>query len=147
MNISAKSRYALRALVELELCAGDPAAPPMRVAELASRRGLPEQYLEQLFAALRRAGVLRSYRGVGGGFAFARRPATVTVLDVVTALDGPLSVAACTEGACDLEGSCGAAELWRDAEVAFEGVLAACSIADLAERERHAAAGQPMYEI
>jgi Rrf2 family transcriptional regulator, cysteine metabolism repressor len=145
MNISSKSRYALRALVELDLRTAG-AAHPVRVSDLASQRELPEQFLEQLFAALRRAGVLRSHRGVGGGFTFARSPDLVTVLDVVTALDGPLSVAACTEGDCDLEDFCGAAAVWRDAEAAFEGVLAACTVADLAERERRQYR-EPTYQI
>ena len=63
------------------------------------------------------------------------------------ALDGPLAVAACTEGECDLEEFCGASAVWRQASEAFEGVLAATSVADLAERERQLRAGQPMYQI
>jgi len=146
MHVSSKSRYALRALVELDLrTGGEPR--PVRIADLASERDLPEQYLEQLFAMLRRAGLLRSHRGVGGGFTFARRPDQVSVLDVVTALDGPLAVAACTEGECDLEDFCGASAVWRQASDAFESVLAATSVADLAERERQLRAGQPMYQI
>ena len=146
MHVSSKSRYALTALVELDLrTGGEPR--PVRVADLASERELPEQFLEQLFATLRRAGLLRSHRGAGGGFTFARRPDQVSVLDVVTALDGPLGVAACTEGECDLEDFCGAAAVWRQASVAFEGVLAATSVADLAERERQLRAGQPMSQI
>ena len=146
MHVSSKSRYALRALVELDLrTGGEPR--PVRIADLASERDLPEQYLEQLFAMLRRAGLLRSHRGVGGGFTFARRPDQVSVRDVVTALDGPLAVAACTEGECDLEDFCGASAVWRQASDAFESVLAATSVADLAERERQLRAGQPMYQI
>jgi Rrf2 family transcriptional regulator, cysteine metabolism repressor len=146
MHVSSKSRYALRALVELDLrTGGEPR--PVCIADLASERDLPEQFLEQLFATLRRAGLLRSHRGVGGGFTFARRPDQVSVLDVVSALDGPLGVAACTEGECDLEDFCGAAVVWRQASEAFEGVLAATSVSDLAERERQLRAGQPMYQI
>jgi len=132
--------------VELDLRTGGEQRP-VRIADLASERDLPEQFLEQLFATLRRAGLLRSHRGVGGGFTFARRPDQVSVLDVVTALDGPLAVAACTEGECDLEDFCGASAVWRQASDAFESVLAATSVADLAERERQLRAGQPMYQI
>ena len=92
-------------------------------------------------------GVLSSHRGAGGGFAFARRPENVSVLDVVEALDGPVSVAACTSGHCDQEDQCGPSVVWRDAEAAFEGVLAGTSIADLAERESQQRAGQPMFQI
>jgi Rrf2 family transcriptional regulator, cysteine metabolism repressor len=146
MHVSSKSRYALRALVELDLrTGGEPR--PVRIADLASERDLPEQFLEQLFATLRRAGLLRSHRGVGGGFTFARRPDQVSVLDVVSALDGSLGVAACTDGECDLEDFCGASAVWRQASEAFEDVLAATSVSDLAERERQLRAGQPMYQI
>jgi Rrf2 family cysteine metabolism transcriptional repressor len=146
MHVSSQSRYALRALVELALRT-EVAVRPVRVADLAGERDLPEQFLEQLFATLRRAGVLRSYRGVGGGFTFARRPANVTVLDVVLVLDGPQDVAACTTGACDLEEVCGPSAVWREAEAAFSTVLGRTTIADLVERERSQSAGQPMYQI
>lgn len=146
MHVSSKSRYALRALVELDLRTGG-AARPVRVVDLATERELPKQFLEQLFATLRRAGILRSHRGVGGGFTFARRPDRVTVLEVVEALDGPVTVAACTGGECDLEDLCGPSIVWHQAVDAFEAVLARTSVADLAERERLQRAGQPMYQI
>ena len=146
MHVSSKSRYAVRALVELALRTGGEVRT-VSVADLASERDLPAQFLEQLFGALRRGGLLSSHRGAGGGFAFARRPEGVSVLDVVEALDGPVSVAACTGGHCDREDSCGSASVWREAETAFEGVLASTTIADLAERERQQRGGQPMYQI
>jgi len=146
MHVSSKSRYAVRALVELALRTGGDMRP-VRVAVLAGERDLPAQFLEQLFGSLRRDGLLSSHRGAGGGFAFARRPESVSVLDVVEALDGPVSVAACTSGHCDLEDSCGPSVVWQEAEAAFEGVLAGTSIADLAERERQQRGGQPMYQI
>jgi Rrf2 family protein len=146
VNVSSKSRYALRALVELDLRTGG-VARPVRVVDLAGERDLPEQFLEQLFATLRRAGVLRSHRGAGGGFTFARRPDSVTVLEVVEALDGPVTLAACTGGECALEDLCGPSLVWHRAVDAFESVLARTTIADLAELERQQRAGQPMYQI
>jgi Rrf2 family protein len=146
MQVSSKSRYALRALAELDLRTGG-ASQPVRVADLAAERDLPEQFLEQLFATLRRAGILRSHRGAGGGFAFARRPDAITVLEVVHALDGPMALASSAEGECGVEDPCGSSLVWRQAAEAFEGVLARTSIADLAERERQLRAGQPMYQI
>ena len=62
----------------------------MPIGELARRRDVPVQFLEQLFAVLRRAGIISSQRGVKGGYRFAREPATVTVLEIVELLDGPL---------------------------------------------------------
>jgi Rrf2 family protein len=146
MNVSSKSRYALDALVELALRSrGD--GRPVRAAELAAGRDLPGHFVEQLFGTLRRGGVLTSRRGVGGGFAFARRPESVRVLDVVEALDGRITVAACTGGGCEAEGTCGPSTVWHDAAAAFADVLATTTVADLAERERQLRTGEPMYEI
>src|SRR6201999_4097078 len=87
LSITTKSPYAVRALAEL---ARSGAAGPVPIGELARRREVPVQFLEQLFAVLRRAGVLSSQRGVKGGYRFAREPAAVSVLEVVELLDGPL---------------------------------------------------------
>ena len=87
LSITTKSPYALSALVELYRLRD---ACPVPIAELARRREIPVQFLEQLFATLRRAGVLRSQRGVKGGYSFARPADEVTVLELVELLDGPL---------------------------------------------------------
>ncbi|MBA3862060.1 MAG: Rrf2 family transcriptional regulator [Solirubrobacterales bacterium] len=128
-SITAKSPYALKALAELGRSGTD---GPVPIAELARRRDIPVQFLEQLFATLRRAGVLRSQRGVKGGYAFAREPADVTVLEVIELLDGPLGR--------DAEG------IIAQAAAAARAVLAAQTIADLVEAERRAG-GQAMYYI
>jgi Rrf2 family protein len=147
MNISTKSRYAVRALVELaERAAVDPNRP-VRLTDIAAGRDLPLQFLEQLFSALRRAGILHSRRGASGGYVFARPPEQVTVLDVVEALDGLLTPATCTQGECERFPGCGAASVWIAAKDAVEQVLAASTIADLVERERQARAGTAMYYI
>ena len=128
-SITAKSPYALKALAELGRSGTD---GPVPIAELARRRDIPVQFLEQLFATLRRSGVLRSQRGVKGGYAFAREPADVTVLEVIELLDGPLGR--------DAEG------IIAQAAAAARAVLAAQTIADLVEVERRAG-GQAMFYI
>src|SRR5215210_4573578 len=87
LSITTKSPYAVRALTELAR-AGEPG--PVPIGELARRRDVPVQFLEQLFAVLRRAGFLRSQRGVKGGYSFARPPQEITVLEVTELLDGPV---------------------------------------------------------
>ena len=87
ISITSKSPYAVLALAELARRSG---ADPVPIGELARSRDVPVQFLEQLFAALRRAGIISSQRGVKGGYRFARAPASVTVLEVVELLDGPL---------------------------------------------------------
>lgn len=133
MNITTKSKYAVRALVEL---AGRRADVPVPLVALAEARGIPTQFLEQLFAGLRRAGILQSHRGVNGGFTFQRPPEQVTVLDVVEILDGPIEPALCTtsEG-CERRSICSVGDVWLQAKLAVEGVLAGVTIKELAERE------------
>ena len=87
ISITTKSPYALQALAELGRARG---VGPVPIGELARRRDIPVQFLEQLFATLRRAGVLKSQRGVKGGYTFARPPGEITVLEIVELLEGPL---------------------------------------------------------
>ena len=129
LSITTKSPYAIRALAELARLGG---AGPVPIGELARRRDVPVQFLEQLFAVLRRAGVLRSQRGVKGGYAFAREPGEVTVLEVVELLDGRLGAEA--EG------------IFAEAAAAARSVLAKTTISDVVDRENQAA-GATMYYI
>jgi Rrf2 family cysteine metabolism transcriptional repressor len=129
ISITTKSPYALSALVELYR---QGRAGPVPIAELARRREIPVQFLEHLFASLRRAGVLRSQRGVKGGYSFARPPEEVTVLELVELLDGPLG-----EGA---EG------IFGDAAQAARSVLHGATVASVAEQEIRSAVA-PMYHI
>lgn len=146
MKVSSKSRYALMALVELDLRTGGDGRP-VRLADLARDRGIPEQFLEQLFAGLRRAGFVRGRRGAGGGFTFVRRPDQLTVLDIVEALDGVGEVAACSPAECEPEEFNGSRAVWRSAGAAYDAVLARTTVSDLAERERRLRSGELTYEI
>jgi Rrf2 family transcriptional regulator, cysteine metabolism repressor len=129
ISITSKSPYAVLALAELGRSAG---SGPVPIGELARKRDVPVQFLEQLFAALRRAGVISSQRGVKGGYRFAREPSTVSVLEIVELLDGPLGR--------DSEG------VFADAAQAARKVLARTTIADVIERESRDA-GASMYYI
>jgi Rrf2 family protein len=129
ISITSKSPYALSALVELHRH-GD--RVPVPIAELARRRDIPVQFLEQLFASLRRGGVLRSQRGVKGGYSFARPAEEVSVLELVELLDGPVGQ--------------GANGPFAEAADAARSVLAAATVAEVAEAEARAAKA-PMYHI
>jgi Rrf2 family protein len=127
--ITSKSPYAIQALAELGRAGGE---APVPIGELARRRGIPVQFLEQLFAVLRRSGVLRSQRGVKGGYSFGREPASITVLEIVELLDGPVGR--------DAEG------VFAEAAAAARAVLESTTIADVIDRERRDA-GAAMYYI
>ena len=129
LSITTKSPYALAALCELAR-SGTPA--PVPIAELARRRDIPVQFLEQLFAILRRSGVLNSQRGVKGGYTFARDPAEIRVLEIVELLDGPIGA--------------GATSIFADVAKAARDVLGNTTIAEVVERESREA-GAAMYYI
>ena len=130
--ITSKSPYAIRALAELARRGGD---APVPIGEIARARDIPVQFLEGLFAALRRGGILTSQRGVKGGYSFARPPAEITVLEVVELLEGELGSEAADTG-----------PPWTDVADAVKSVLAGSTIAQVAEREAQAA-GASMYYI
>jgi Rrf2 family cysteine metabolism transcriptional repressor len=129
LAITSKSPYAVRALAELARSGG---AGPVPIGEIARRRDIPVQFLEGLFATLRRAGILVSQRGVKGGYSFARAPESLTVLEVVEALEGRLGAEA--------------TDIFADAVAALRAQLGAVTIAEVAAREARAA-GAAMYYI
>src|SRR3954471_12803918 len=130
--ITSKSPYAVRALAELARRGG---TSPVPIGEIARARDIPVQFLEGLFATLRRAGILQSQRGVKGGYTFARPPSEITVLEVVELLEGELGTDAPANGA-----------VWTEAVEAVKSVLSGSTIAEVAGRGARAP-GPPMYYI
>ena len=131
ISVTSKSRYAVVALAELAR-SGE---APVPIAQVAERRAMPVQFLEQLFSTLRRDGLLHSQRGVKGGYTLARPPEQITVLEVVQALDGRVGQEADEAGG-----------IWRDGVEALRGVFSSTTIADIARREA-AEAGAGIYHI
>ncbi len=121
------------------------AAWPVQAKEIASVEGIPEQFLEQVLAALRRAGVVRSVRGAGGGYELARPARNITAGDVVRALSGPIAPIPRTDvidsgESCDNIEYCVVVSLWQRVQTAMTEVLEGTSIQDMiderANRER-----------
>ena len=136
ITISSKSRYAVQALAELARLGATPGGQPVPIAELARRREIPLQFLEQLFATLRRGGLLQSQRGVKGGYSFVRDPSEVTVLKIVQLLEGEF----------DAEAAAAGGAVWPKAVSALREVLSGTTIADVVQQEDQAS-GAPMYHI
>ncbi len=131
ISVTSKSRYAVVAMAELARSGPD----PVPIAQIAERRAMPVQFLEQLFSTLRRDGLLLSQRGVKGGYRLARPPEEITVLEVVQALDGRVGQEAEEAGG-----------IWRDGVQALRGVFSSTTIADIARRESEET-GVGMYHI
>lgn len=130
MHITKKSRYAVRALVGLAL-REDGAPTPL--AELARSCEVPFQFLEQIFAQLRRAGIVTAKRGVKGGYLLAGDPGEISVLSVIEALDGPITPADCAaETSCSRRSKCSASTVWLQTKQVVEDHLSGVSIGQLA---------------
>jgi Rrf2 family iron-sulfur cluster assembly transcriptional regulator len=115
--VSTRGDYACRALLSLALHADE--RGPTSVRDIAERTGLPQPYLEQILLALKGAGLVRSKRGVGGGYVLARAPEDIRLSEIISAVDGPISLGDFGEphadGACDHEGQCVLLAVWKQA--------------------------------
>ncbi len=134
MWISTKAQYGMRALVEIAV-GGD---RPTSLKTVADRQKLSHQYLEQIFALLRRGGFVESVRGARGGYRLARSPDRITALDVVELLEGSVAPVACIDDddTCGRVGACSTEPLWREVDAAVRRVLGGTTVADLmAERQ------------
>lgn len=136
MRLTAKSEYGLLAAIELASAYG---SGPVSAREIAQRRAIPQNFLEQLFVGLRRAGLVSAVRGAHGGFQLASDPSTVTVLNVVEALEGPLEATVCDahqDGGCERGAACAAAPVWARATDALRDVFATTTLDELAGTQR-----------
>jgi Rrf2 family protein len=130
MKMSTRGRYGLRAMLELARCFGD---GPLMMGTLAEREGLSRKYLHALLTGLKSAGLVRSVRGAGGGFVLSRDPSEIKITEVLSALEGPLSLVDCVadkEG-CDRAERCTARPLWQELSGAIENVLDNVTLEDL----------------
>ncbi len=135
VKVSTRGDYAARALLSLALRTTE---GPTSVRDIADRTGLPQPYLEQILLALKGAGIVRSKRGVGGGYVLARDPEEITLSEIVSAVDGPIVAGDFGEphqnGACDHEGQCVLLALWADVGEHMRQHLLSFTLADIAAR-------------
>jgi Rrf2 family transcriptional regulator, cysteine metabolism repressor len=130
VRISSRCEYGLRAMVFLASRVDD---GPVPLPEIAQREAIPAPFLERILARLRRGGLVRATRGVSGGYELARPAAAIAVGDVVTALEGPLSLVGCVpdEGGCQRAESCASRVVWRRLDSAISGALNGITLEDL----------------
>jgi Rrf2 family protein len=131
--VSTRGDYASRALLSLAL--HDGGGQPTSVRDIAERTGLPQPYLEQILLALKGAGLVRSKRGVGGGYVLARPPEELTLGQIVSAVEGPIQAGDFGEphqnGACDHEGQCVLLGVWSDVGEYMRRYLDSFTLADM----------------
>lgn len=136
MRLSNKSDYALRALFDLAQRVGQ---GPIQSEEIARRQGIPLNYLNQLLITMRRAGLIESIRGPQGGHLLARPPEAITLLEILTALEGPLLPDEPTrEGLTSTvpEDLVLVNEVWVELRDRLKAILAAITLDDICQRKR-----------
>lgn len=138
VRVSSKGDYACRALLSLAL--HDTAPGPTSVRDIAERTAIPQPYLEQILLALKGAGLVRSKRGVGGGYVLARLPAEIRISEILSAVDGPISLGDFGEphqdGACNHEGQCVLLAIWKTAGEHMRLILDGFTLQSVADAAR-----------
>ena len=135
MKITAKSRYALRVLLDIAANGGE---EPRTIKEIAGSQGISEKFISRIAVPLRRDGLLATERGVKGGLRLAKFPEDITLLDIVTSMDGPLSLVYCLArpGACNRHGRCAAEKAWGGINAALAAALRRTKLSDVVAEHR-----------
>ncbi len=131
MKLSTKGRYGLKAMFELALNGGDDPVPLKYIAE---KQNLSDQYLEQLFSSLRRAGLVKSVRGAQGGYFLSRDPGKITVGDIIRVLEGPVAPSDCVldeEPECKRAGHCVTQVVWERIKESIDSVIDSITLEDM----------------
>lgn len=136
MRLTSKGRYAVMAMADLALHGGDGRAVPLQ--EVARRQEISLSYLEQLFARMRRAGLVAGVRGPGGGYRLARKAGEVTVAEIIDAVSEPIKATRCEEhsskSCIGRSGRCIAHGLWEEMGNRIYDFMASVSLADILEQ-------------
>lgn len=132
MKLSTKGRYAVMAMVDL---AQNGAGEPVTLADIAARQAISLSYLEQLFAKLRRAGLVESVRGPGGGYRLAEPSDDIRISEVIVAVDEPIRTTGCKPGTAlgciNKSSRCLTHDLWEELGHQIHGYLSSVSLADV----------------
>lgn len=142
VELSCKSEYALLALLELALHHDQ--GEPIQIRQISAQQNIPDRYLEQLLAILRRAGLVRSQRGAKGGYLLVREPKKISLYEVVSCLEGFESQTQTPDQTIE---STVVDELWTEARQSAHSVLQRYTLQDLCDRTRAKKQLDLMYYI
>jgi Rrf2 family transcriptional regulator, cysteine metabolism repressor len=146
MKLSTRTRYGMRALMDLAL---NSTGKPIQLKDIAGRQRISLSYLEHLIIPLISAGIIKSTRGAKGGINLAKLPQDIRLIDILEILEGPLAPVDCLSGSqnCTRSGLCATQDLWNDLTRAMEKVLETNTVLDLANRQRSKETRSEMYYI
>ena len=139
MRLSTKSRYGLRALFDMAYNTGN---QPIQVKDISRRQGISPRYLEQIFQAFKKAGILESKKGPLGGYLLARKPDRITVREVIEAAEGDILLVDCTapkavrgsKKLCGLSGQCVTQTVWQEAADLLSAYYQSMTLQTLCDR-------------
>lgn len=131
MELTRKGEYAIRGIVFL---ATQPADQVCLLSDIAAAVDVPQTFLAKIFQQFSKIGLVKSYRGTGGGFLLGRAPEKITLLEVVEAVEGPIIPNRCvvTPGECERDASCNVHPVWKRVQLQVRDVLSSVSLKDLA---------------
>lgn len=144
MKLSTRTRYAVRAIIEL---AQNDSKKPLQLRIIAQRQDISVKYLEQLMAILRSAGLVRSIRGAKGGYILAKAPNQIRLSEVLHCLEGVVTTVECVEDedCCVRAADCAARQVWAQVQQAIEDVLSSLTLQDVIDRAKNK--GSLHYQI
>lgn len=130
MKLSTKGRYGLKAMFELSLSQND---GPVSLKVIAKKQNISDQYLEQLFSSLKKAGLVKSVRGAQGGYLLNKEPKDITVGDILTVLEGPVSLSDCLldEDICENSNVCVTKVVWEKIKKGIEEIIDSITLQDM----------------
>jgi Rrf2 family iron-sulfur cluster assembly transcriptional regulator len=134
VRLTTKGRYAVTAMLDL---AFHSQTKPVTLTDIAARQTISLSYLEQLFARLRRAGMVKGVRGPGGGYKLCRKTSDINIAEIIAAVNEPLDSTKCGgEANCQKDQACLTHDLWMGLSEQIRGYLKGISLADLLERNQ-----------
>lgn len=132
MRLTTKGRYAVTAMLDLALHS---AAGPVALADISARQGISQSYLEQLFGKLKRARLVQSLRGPGGGYALTRAPGSISVSEIIGSVGEGIDATRCGgSGDCQDGLVCITHDLWMDLSRRIDAFLSDITLGALLER-------------
>jgi Rrf2 family protein len=140
MRASAKTRYAMEAMVDMAMQAG---GGPVALRKIAQRQEISQNYLEQIFMQLRAAGIVRSVRGAGGGFVLGKSPSDIRMAEIAAVFEGPIDLIGCASDAsrCSRSVSCAVRQIWVEVGECMKKALDSVTLQDVADLQATKEAG------
>ncbi len=129
MKLSTKGRYGVKAMVDLAIHYGE---NPISIKSISESQKISEYYLEQLFSSLRKAGLIKSIRGAGGGYILNDKPENITIHKILDVLEGPIEISTCLDNSsCNNVECCATRVVWKKIKDSIDDVTKAITLQEI----------------